>query len=46
MVKLIKALITAAYIAGFGETTLCCGPAGQKKYVLAAFTGLYSLFFL
>jgi transposase len=46
VVKLIKALITAAYVAGFDETTLRCGPAGQKKYVLAAFTELYSLFFL
>jgi len=46
VVKLIKALITAAYVAGFDETTLRCGPAGQKKYVLAAFTELYSPFFL
>jgi transposase len=46
VVKLIKTLITAAYVAGFDETTLRCGPAGQKKYVLAAVTEWYSLFFL
>src|SRR6266702_3397519 len=28
-------LITAAAVAGFDETTLRCGPAGTKKYVLA-----------
>ncbi len=39
-------LITAAAVAGFDETTLRCGPAGTKKYVLAAVTELYSLFFL
>ena len=44
--KLIKTLITAAYVAGFDETTLRAGRAGQKKYVLGAFTELYSLFFL
>ena len=46
VVKLIKTLITAAYVAGFDETTLRCGPAGTKKYVLAAVTERYSLFFL
>jgi len=46
VVKLIKTLITAAYVAGFDETTLRAGPAGEKKYVLGAFTELYSLFFL
>lgn len=45
-VKLIKTLITAAHVAGFDETTLRCGPAGKKKYVLGAFTDEYSLFFL
>jgi hypothetical protein len=44
--RLIKTLITAAHVAGFDETTLRCGPAGQKKYVLAAVTERYSLFFL
>jgi transposase len=46
VVKLIKTLITAAHVAGFDETTLRCGPAGTKKYVLAAVTERYSLFFL
>ncbi|HEY5988121.1 MAG TPA: transposase [Streptosporangiaceae bacterium] len=46
VVKLIKTLITAAAVAGFDETTLRCGPAGTKRYVLAAVTELYSLFFL
>jgi hypothetical protein len=46
VVKLIKTLITAAHVAGFDETTLRCGPAGDKKYVLAAVTERYSLFFL
>jgi len=46
VVKLIKTLITAAYVAGFDETTLRCGPAGCKKYVLAAVTESCSLFFL
>jgi hypothetical protein len=45
-VKLIKTLITAAHVAGFDETTLRAGPAGQKKYVLGAFTEEYSAFFL
>jgi transposase len=45
VVKLIKTLITAAHVAGFDETTLRCGPAGTKKYVQAAVTELYSLFF-
>jgi transposase len=45
MVRLIRTLITAAAVAGFDETTLRCGPAGQKKYVLAAVTERYSLFF-
>jgi transposase len=46
VVRLIKTLITAAYVAGFDETTLRCGPAGGRKYVLAAVTERYSLFFL
>ena len=46
VVKLIKTLITAAHVAGFDETTLRCGPAGTRKYVLAAVTESYSLFFL
>ena len=45
VVTLIKTLVTAASVAGFDETTLRCGPAGSKKYVLAAVTERYSLFF-
>jgi hypothetical protein len=29
-------------VAGFDETTLRSGPAGEKKYVHGAFTELYS----
>jgi len=46
VIKLIKTLIIAAGVAGFDETTLRAGPAGQKKYVLGAFTGEYSLLHL
>ncbi len=46
VVRLIRTLITAAKVAGFDETTLRAGPAGQKKYVLGAFTEQYSAFFL
>ena len=46
VVALIRALITASPVAGFDETTLRSGPAGQKKYVHGAFTGLYSAFWL
>jgi hypothetical protein len=46
VVALIRALITAAPVAGFDETTLRSGPAGEKKYVHGAFTGLHSVFWL
>ena len=46
VIKLIRTLITAAYVAGFDETTLRAGQAGEKKYVLGAFTEQYSLLFL
>ena len=46
VIKLIKTLIIAAGVAGFDETTLRAGPAGQKKYVLGAFTEEYSLLHL
>ena len=46
VLRLIRALITAAHVAGFDETTLRGGPAGEKKYVLGAFTEEYSLLFL
>ena len=46
MVALIRALITASAVAGFDETTLRSGPAGEKKYVHGAFTERYSAFWL
>jgi hypothetical protein len=46
VVRLIRALITAAAVAGFDETTLRSGPAGDKKYVPGAFTERYSAFWL
>jgi hypothetical protein len=45
-VQLIRTLIAAAPVAGFDETTLRSGPAGEKKYVHGAFTELYSCFHL
>jgi hypothetical protein len=45
-VRLIRTLIAAAPVAGFDETTLRSGPAGEKKYVHGAFTELYSAFWL
>jgi hypothetical protein len=38
VVALIRTLITMAHVVGFDETTLRCGPAGKKKYVLSAST--------
>ena len=46
VVRLIRTLITAAAVAGFDETTLRSGQAGEKKYVHGAFTGEYSAFWL
>ena len=46
VVRLIRTLITAALVAGFDETTLRSGPAGEKKYVHGAFTERYSAFWL
>jgi transposase len=46
VVALIRALITASPVAGFDETTLRSGPAGDKKYVHGAFTEEYSAFWL
>jgi transposase len=46
VVALIRALITASAVAGFDETTLRSGPAGEKKYVHGAFTQEYSAFWL
>lgn len=38
VITTIKAVITAAAVAGFDETTLRVGPAEKKKYVLSAST--------
>jgi transposase len=38
VVTLIKTAVTLAAVAGFDETTVRCGPAGQKKYVLSGST--------
>jgi transposase len=46
VVRLVRTLITAAGVAGFDETTLRSGPAGEKKYVHGAFTEQYSAFWL
>ena len=46
VVALIRELITAAPVAGFDETTLRSGPAGEKKYVHGAFTERLSAFWL
>lgn len=45
-VALIRKLIAASPVAGFDETTLRAGAAGEKKYVHGAFTGRYSAFWL
>jgi len=46
VVALTRTLITAARVAGFDETTLRSGPAGEKKYARGAFTEEYSAFWL
>jgi hypothetical protein len=46
VVALIRDLITASAVAGFDETTLRSGPAGERKYVHGAFTESYSVFWL
>ena len=46
VVRLIRTLIIAAPVAGFDETTLRSGPAGNNKYVHGAFTERYSAFWL
>ncbi len=45
-IKLIKTLLIASRVAGFDETTLRSGAAGEKKYVHGAFTERCSLFHL
>ena len=44
--QLISDLTGGVVSAGFDETTLRSGPAGDKKYVHGAFTELYSAFHL
>ena len=39
---LIRTLIAASPVAGFDETTLRSGPAGERRFVHGAFTELYS----
>jgi hypothetical protein len=46
VVALIRDLITVSAVAGFDETTLRSGPAGERKYVHGAFTESYSVFWL
>uniref|UniRef100_UPI001EF72CE0 IS66 family transposase n=1 Tax=Frankia sp. CIT1 TaxID=2880974 RepID=UPI001EF72CE0 len=43
-VERIKELVVGSPVVGFDETTLRCGPAGTKKYVLSASTDLYVVF--
>jgi transposase len=43
-VALVKRLVAASAVAGFDETTLRCGKAGKKKYVLSASTDKYVVF--
>lgn len=43
-VEKVKQLVAGSPVAGFDETTLRCGPAGKKKYVLSASTDLYVVF--
>ena len=45
-VALVRTLIAASPVAGFDETTLRSGPAGEKKYVHGAFTERFSAFWL
>ena len=46
VVTAIKSLITLAHVAGFDETTLRCGVAGAKKYVLSASTETATVYHL
>jgi transposase len=38
VVALIKTAVTVAAVAGFDETMIRCGPAGQKKYIWSGST--------
>jgi transposase len=44
LLKDVVALISGSAVAGFDETTLRSGPAGEKKYVHGAFTERLSAF--
>ena len=46
VVTTIKSLITLAHVVGFDETTLRCGAAGSKKYVLSASTETATVYHL
>lgn len=46
VVAVIKTLIILAHVVGFDETTLRCGPAGVKKYVLSASTETATVYHL
>lgn len=46
VVTAIRSLITLAHVVGFDETTLRCGPAGTKKYVLSASTETATVYHL
>jgi hypothetical protein len=46
VITMIKSLVTLAHVVGFDETTLRCGPAGVKKYVLSASTETATVYHL
>jgi hypothetical protein len=46
VVTVIKTLITRSPVVGFDETTLRCGQAGQKRYVLSASTENATAYYL
>jgi len=46
VVTAIRSLITLAHVVGFDETTLRCGEAGAKKYVLSASTETATVYHL
>jgi transposase len=46
VVTVIRTLIMLAHVVGFDETTLRCGPAGTKKYVLSASTETATVYHL
>jgi transposase len=44
--KCVKAMLVAAHVVHFDETTLRCGAKGAKTYVWTATTALYTLYHL